>query len=72
LKFDLETIQKFTAFIALGDSAVAIALKLIAKVAEAKARGRAPTQEELHAIALDAQAEFDTLPLPAAAAQDGG
>ncbi len=64
MKFDLETIQKLTAFLALGDSAVGIVAGVIAKVMEIRARGRAPTQDELHAIALDAEAQFNALPLP--------
>ncbi len=51
-------------YIALGESAVGIVTKVIASVQEISARGRAPTQEELHEIAVSARAAFEALPKP--------
>jgi hypothetical protein len=51
-------------YIALGESAVGIVTSMIKAVQDIKERGRAPTQEELHAIALDARAAFEALPKP--------
>lgn len=51
-------------WLSAGEKAFEIATNVYNKISEIRSRGRAPTQDELHQIALDARADFDALPLP--------
>lgn len=55
---------QLVSWLSAGEKAFEIATNIYNKISEIRARGRAPTQEELHQIALDARTEFDALPLP--------
>lgn len=53
-------------YLSIGGTALDIILKMVAAISQIKARGRPPTDQELHQIALDSRADFEALPKPEA------
>lgn len=56
--------MQLVTWLSAGEKAFEIATNVYNKISEIRARGRAPTQDELLAIAEDARAQFEALPAP--------
>jgi hypothetical protein len=64
MTFDKKFFDSLAAYISIGETTIKIVMSMIAKYNEIKARGTAPTSEQLHAIAIEARMEFEALPKP--------
>lgn len=68
MKFDLESITELAGtlspWVKIGVAGVGVVMSVVEEIQKAEARGTPPSEERLHAIALEGRAAFEALPKP--------